>query len=254
MSSYEATATNAPPDISQRKVALVAGIGLLLMAILAPIAQFGVFPALIVPNDAATTVSNLTASNGLFRIGIALFLVVAFLDVLMAWALYMLLRSVNQPVALLTGMLRLAAAAVLLSVIANLFDAAQLLGGPERSLLPATQLEVPVMASIASFNNGFDIMLAVFGLHLVGVGALVYRSVQFPRILGILVAVAGAGYLADTFTRILVPGFTFTFSLITFVGEALLIVAFLWRAARGFVPEAGSGDELGRLNTAQATS
>src|SRR5690348_6364496 len=65
MSSLHAAATSVPPDISPRKVALVAGLGLLLMAILAPIAQFGVFPSLIVPTDAATTVSNLTASNGL---------------------------------------------------------------------------------------------------------------------------------------------------------------------------------------------
>jgi hypothetical protein len=93
------------------------------------------------------------------------------------------------------------------------------------------------MASVASFHNGWDIMLAVFALHLLGVGALVYKSVQFPRFLGVLVVIAGIGYLADTFTRILVPDFTFTFSIFTFVGEALLIVAFFYRAIKGFVPE-----------------
>jgi hypothetical protein len=78
------------------------------------------------------------------------------------------------------------------------------------------------------------------------VAALVYRSVQFPRILGVLVAIAGVGYLGDTFTRILVPEFQFTFSLFTFVGEALLIVAFFWRAARGFAdePERQGGGQL----------
>ena len=93
------------------------------------------------------------------------------------------------------------------------------------------------MSSIASFHNGWDIELAVFGLHLLGVGVLVYKSVQFPRILGVLVVIAGVGYLADTFTRILIPDFTFTFSLFTFVGEALLIVAFFYRAIRGFGDE-----------------
>jgi hypothetical protein len=35
------------------------------------------------------------------------------------------------------------------------------------------------------------------------------------------VVVAGGGYLADSFARILVPDFAFTFSVYTFVGEAL---------------------------------
>jgi hypothetical protein len=79
--------------------------------------------------------------------------------------------------------------------------------------------------------------LAIFGLHLVGLGYLLFRSADFPRFLGVLVVIAGGGYLADSFTRILVPEFVFTFSLFTFVGEALLIVWLFWRAAKGFPSE-----------------
>ena len=73
-------------DISIRKSALVAGFGLLLMAILAPIANFGVFETLIVPGDATATADNIMASPGLFRTGIFVFLIVAILDVVVAWA------------------------------------------------------------------------------------------------------------------------------------------------------------------------
>ncbi len=52
--------------------------------------------------------------------------------------------------------------------------------------------------------------------------------------------IAGAGYLADTFTRILIPDFAFTFSEFTFVGEALLIFWLFWRAIKGFKPSAGA--------------
>jgi len=231
------TATAGTADISLRTVALIAGVGLLLMAVLAPFAHFGVLETLIEPGNPTATVSNIAASEGLFRIAIAAFLVVTFLDILMAWALYVLLRPVNRTVALLVGWLRLAAAAAFLPALANLFDVAQLVGGSAASALPAAQVEAQVMASVASFSNGWDIMLAVFGLHLLGVGALVYTSVQFPRFLGVLVVIAGIGYLADTFTRILLPDFGFTFSVFTFVGEALLIVWFLWRGIKGFAPE-----------------
>ena len=71
-------------DISRRAVALIAGIGLLIMAVLAPFANFGVLETLVVPTDATATVNNIIASEGLFRIAIAVFLIVTMLDILMA--------------------------------------------------------------------------------------------------------------------------------------------------------------------------
>ena len=216
---------------------MTAGIGLLVMAVLAPLAHFGVLQDLIVTNDTASTVSNITASEGLFRLAIAALLVVALLDILVAWALYVLLKPVNETLALLVGWLRLAAPAVFAVALANLLSVAQLIGGAAGPALPSDQLGAQVMASIASFDNGWDMSLAIFGLHLLGLGYLLFKSVDFPRFLGVLVAVAGGGYLADSFTRILIPDFEFTFSLFTFVGEALLIVWLLWRAVRGFPSE-----------------
>jgi hypothetical protein len=224
-------------DISHRRVALIAALGLLGMAVLAPLALFGVLNTLVDTANPSATVANIVESEGTFRLAIAAFLVVAFLDVLVAWALYVLLRPVNGTGAMLVGWLRLAAAAASLSALANLLDVAQFLGGSAASTLSAGIVEAQVMASVASFHNAMDIHLAIFGVHLLGVGVLVYKSVQFPRALGVLVVIAGIGYLADTFTRILVPDFDFTFSLFTFVGEALLIVAFFYRAIKGFTDE-----------------
>ena len=238
MSHFSTNARGA--DISLRKVALIAGLGLLGMAVLAPLALFGVLNTLVDTANPTATVANILESEGTFRLAIAAFLVVAFLDVLVAWALYVLLRSVNGTGAMLVGWLRLAAAAASLSALANLLDVAQFLGGPAASTLSAGIVEAQVMASVASFHNAMDIHLAIFGVHLLGVGVLVYKSVQFPRFLGVLVVIAGVGYLADTFTRILVPDFDFTFSLFTFVGEALLIVAFLYRAIKGLAREPDS--------------
>jgi hypothetical protein len=223
--------------ISLRRIGLIAGLGLLLMAVLAPIAHFGVLENLIVSADATATVENIIASEGLFRIAIAALLVVTFLDIVVAWALYVLLRPVNETLALLVGWLRLAAPAVFAVALANLLDVAQLVGGAEASALQPEQLGAQVMASIASFDSGWDMSLGIFGLHLVGLGFLLFKSVNFPRFLGVLVVVAGGGYLADTFTRILLPDFEFTFGLFTFVGEALLIFWLFKRAIKGFAPD-----------------
>jgi hypothetical protein len=249
------SATRPAADGTQRTVALVAGFGLLVLAVLAPIAHFGVLQNLIVPADAAATVGNITASEGPFRLAIAALLIVTFLDILVAWALYILLRPVNADLALLVGWLRLAAPAVFAVALANLLDVAQLLGGAERSAPQPELLTAQVMASIASFDNGWVMSLAIFGLHLLGLGVLLFRSADFPRFLGVLVAIAGGGYLADSFTRILVPDFAFTFSIFTFVGEALLIVWLFWRAARGFPSASESvAEPAARPALAQSTT
>ena len=223
--------------ITRRRAAFVAGIGLLLMAVLAPLAHFGVLQNLVVSGDAATTVGNIVADEGLFRLAIATLLVVTFLDIVVAWALYVVMKPVHPTLALLVGWLRLAAPAVFAVALANLLDVANLLGSAESSALSPDQLGAQVMASIASFGNGWDMSLAIFGLHLVGLGYLLFKSVDFPRFLGVLVVIAGAGYLADTFARILVSEFEFRISMFTFVGEALLIFWLLWRAMKGFPSE-----------------
>jgi hypothetical protein len=54
-----------------RRPALVAGTGLLAMAILAPAARFGVIQRLVTPGDATRTAAHILASAGLFRLAIA---------------------------------------------------------------------------------------------------------------------------------------------------------------------------------------
>jgi hypothetical protein len=218
-------------DISQRRMALTAGLALLGMAVLAPIAEFGVLKALVVPGDAAVTFSNLVGSQGIFRGAIAALLAVIILDFIVAWAFYVLLRPVNETLALLVVWLRVAFAAIYAAALIGLFDAAQLLS----SDAAATSAQIPslVAASITSFDNGWDLALAVFGAHLVGLGALLFRGALVPRWIGLLVMVAGVGYLADTFGRILVPDYTITVSLVTFLGEALLIPWLLWKGVKG---------------------
>ena len=220
--------------ISQRTVALTAGFALLVMAVLAPFAYFGVLKTLVVPADATATVNNIVASDGFFRAGIAAFLIVIILDIVVAWALYVLLKPVNRDLSMLVAWLRVAFAAVFAYALANLLDVAQLLGNTAYLVtLPREQLDVLVMSSVASFGNGWDIALALFGLHLVGLGVLLFRSTFCPRVLGVLVVIAGGGYLFETFGKILVPDYSLSVSIVTFVGEALLIVWLFWTAIKG---------------------
>jgi hypothetical protein len=234
MTSRSITGTNGQTaDHAKRGFALVAAFGLLVMAVLAPFAQFGVLASLIVPTDAAATAANIADSLGLFGAGIAAFVVVAILDIAVAGGLYIVLRPVNERVARLVAVLRVIYAVAFAYALLNLVGIAQLVNGAAAGSLQSDQLYAQVAASVTAFRTGWDVALAIFGLHLVGLGWLLYRSTDFPRFLGALVALAGAGYLADSFGRIFVPGYTLTISTFTFVGEALLIVWLFKVAIKG---------------------
>jgi hypothetical protein len=246
MANYPATMDRPNADISPRALALIAGLSLLIMAVLAPFGLFGALGSIVVPGDAPATVNNLVESEGLFRAGIAAFLVVIMLDLVVAWALYVLLRTVHPTIALLTGWLRLAFAAVFASALVSLLDVAQLIGSAEATGIQPDQLQALVTLSLASFDNGWiAIALSIFGLHLLGLGYLVFKSAMFPisRILGVLLVVAAGGYLIDGFGMIVVPDYTWTVGTFAFLGEVVLIIALLWRAVTGFASTSARATE-----------
>jgi hypothetical protein len=72
----------------------------------------------------------------------------------------------------------------------------------------------------------------LFGVHLLLIGLLAYRSDFMPRIFGILLVIAGLGYLADGFGAVLVPGYALDISRFTFMGEAALMFWLLIKGSR----------------------
>ncbi len=91
------------------------------------------------------------------------------------------------------------------------------------------QLNAQVMMSVAAFNDGWDAALAIFGLHLLVLGYLVFKSGYIPRVLGILVMIAGLGYMFDSVLAVLFPGFSIEVALFTFIGDVLLMGWLLWK-------------------------
>jgi Domain of unknown function (DUF4386) len=222
-------------DVSQRTAATVAGLSLLLMAILAPIANFYALGNLVIANDAKATAENILASSELFRIGIGCFLIVAVLDVIVAWALHVLLAPVNKSLSLLAAWFRVVYAAVFAIALMPLLGVVQLLSGAEYLKgLETNPLQAQVMLSLSAFKSGWDLGLAIFGFHLLVLGYLIVKSSFIPKWLGALVSIAGIGYLVDSFGKILIPDYSITVAMFTFVGEFLLIFWLLWKGIKGF--------------------
>jgi len=224
-------AQNQIAEISLNNSAIIAGIGLLLMAILAPIANFAIIQGLIDPNDAAKTVSNISESNGLFRLGICLFMIVALLDIIVAWALYIYLIPVNKQLSLFTAWLRIIYATILGVVLINLINVLQLINGADYLTgFSIAQIQAQVMLSLNIFTHGWEFGLIIFGFHLLLLGYLILKAGYMRRILGILIILAAFGYLIDGFGKLLSADYSISISIFTFVGEVILI---FWLLIKG---------------------
>jgi hypothetical protein len=214
-------------DVLFRRASWLSGLGLFFMAVIAAWSNFAVLEALIIPNNAAKTASNILESLGLFRLGVLGFLVVVLLDVLVSWGLFVVFARVDEALSRLAAWFRLVYSAIFAIAIAQLVGIPQLLENP---LLNLEQNQALVLFSTQHFKNIWDLGLLLFGVHLLLLGILAWRSGFVPRWLGVLLLAAGVGYGFDSVAAVL--GYGLRISSFTFLGEFLLIFCLFWLAAR----------------------
>ncbi|WP_188196568.1 DUF4386 domain-containing protein [Nonomuraea sp. SYSU D8015] len=204
-----------------RRAALVAGIALLALAVLAGLANFGVVENLVTAGDAEKTAQAIRDSEALFRYGVAGLLLAAVLDVVVAWALMVVFKPAREGVATLAAWLRAVYAGVFVVAIA------QLAGAPS---LAAQGSSAEALLKIDTFHDIWDAGLTLFGLHLLLLGYLAYASDYAPKLLGVLLAIAGLGYLVDHFGAFAFSGYSLEVAMFTFVGEVALMI---WLLVKG---------------------
>ena len=227
-------------DISPGQAAKTAGIGYVFIIVLAIFAEFFVRTQLVIPGDATTTTSNLLANTMLFRVGITSYLIAAIFDVVVALALYVLLRPVNRSLALLAAWLRLVHATIFGMALQNLFSVLHLLSGARylKAFKPE-EIQAQVMLSLDGFNDGWLVGLVFFGLHCLVLGYLIIKSDYMPKVLGLLLALAAVGYLTDSFAHFLLRNysdyeavFLAIVGIPAIVAEVALCAWLLWKGSK----------------------
>lgn len=176
-------------EISERKIAIIGGVSLLFMALLAGFSYGFVFTNLIVLEDVKATINNLQTSKFLFQSSIYIWLLIFILDIIVAWSFYVLLEKVNQQLSLLSAWLRLFYTCFLGIAISCLVIVLVLIN--QQISLENQQL---VMLFIHGFTKIWSIGLIIFGLHLLLLGYLVFKAEYIPSIFGILLMLGGFLY------------------------------------------------------------
>ena len=171
--------------------------------------------------DAATLASRILANEGWLQLGVALTLISILLYVAITTLFYQLFKPVGPTIALLALAFGLLAMAI--TALGPFFEVAPLAvlkaGGSDSLALTFLQLGDQLGPISLLFSGTFQILN----------GYLIYRSGFLPRVLGLLLALAGAGYfifLAPPVAERLLP----VVEVMGFLGEVGLMV---WLLVRG---------------------
>lgn len=217
-------------------IARLTGALYLIIIICAGFSEGFVRESLIIPGDAATTAANILASEDLYRLGFVSDLIAFICDLVVSVLLYVLLKPVNKTLALTVAALRLLAHPAIASInLLNHFMVLPLLGGADYlNVFDVGQLQAMALLLLDAHRIGYLIAGAFFGLHCFLLGFLLYRSDLFPRIFGILMTIAGIGYLLESFGNFLFPEYesilTWVVAISAVLGEVTLC---LWMLVKG---------------------
>lgn len=225
----------AAREADPRRLARIGGALYLAIIAIGVVGELVIRGSVVVPRDASATAANLRSMETLWRVGIAAEFVLLICGTALTLVLYLLLRVVNQPLALVAVYFNLVTIAV--EAVAALFLAAALIplgSAPYLAAFQPEQLDAAAHLAIRMHTAGFGAALVFFGVECLILGYLIFRSGFLPRAIGILMLLAGASYLVNCFALLLNPSFAarlLPFILLpAFVGELSLC---LWLLVRG---------------------
>ena len=182
------------------------------------------------PTDAAVNANNVLSHETAYELGVGLGVISTVLYVVLTALFYVLLRPVNRTLALVMAFLNLVAMAVVASGTVLLLAPVAVLGGaPYLNVFDAKQLQAMALLFMHLSAESGRVALGFSAFFQLVWGYLVFRSTFLPRVIGVLIAVAGVGWL--TYLLPAQPGFLVTpTEVVGFAAEASLM---LWLIVMG---------------------
>ena len=204
---------------SVNKVARVTGILYFLVVLAGILSEIIVGNFIIVPGDITTTVNHITTYESIFRLSFIISMTRFAVFILLVLALYKLFRPVNKDLSLIMAVFALVSISV--GMVSLLFQyAAPLLlsSNGYSSLFTTDQWHAQVLFFINMQMLG-DKASQILAIWLLPLGYLIYKSGFFPKILGVLMVIAGLGYVTDFLIFFLLPNLDWQVAGFAFLGE-----------------------------------
>lgn len=232
-----AQSTVEPAAGSSFVSARIAGVLYLIIFTCGIFAEVVVRSRLIVDGDAQATAANIRDSEWLFRMGFAADLVVFLCDVAIAIVLFFLFAPVSRVVSALAAAFRLTQTAIIGLNLLGMFGALLILREADYlRVLGQEGSEALALLLLDLHAYGYTLGLTFFALSTLAIAYLAFRSRVVPRVLVVLLGLAGLGYLGDSFAFFLIPGYDGSISPLllapALVGELWFALWLLFRGRR----------------------
>ena len=223
-------------DMSLRTISLLSGFSYLLIFITGIYANFTALEPMISWEDPGLTYQVLSENTGTFKNAVWAFTGMLAFDSFLVWGLYRLFVHASAKDSLAASILRCINVVFFVVAWFSLTGVSDLLGQP----VPGSESpSMQVMALLNRFDSIWLAGLLFFGLHLLVLSRLVLKSPIVPRFIGILLAIAGIGYIIDSCAQWWLPNyadFETVFSMVVIipgvVGELSLTLFLLFFAKR----------------------
>jgi Domain of unknown function (DUF4386) len=194
---------------------------------------------LFVHGNATATVNNIAAHELLFRLGIVADLICAVILIFLALAFYRLFREVDQNLAVLVVILGGIMPAIIdfVGVVSDFGALMAVRGADFLSVFDKPQRDALAMLFLRLRDHQNTAAEILWGLWLIPLALLVYRSRFLPRFLGVWLVINGLAYVTMSFTGTLKPEYqakVFIFSQPALVAELALM---LWLVIKGAKPQ-----------------
>jgi len=226
-----------------KRTARLAGLLYVLVALLTPFVLFYVPSQLYVPGDASATVGRISANQDLFVAAIVVGLVSELLFVSVILLLYRLLKAVDEPLALVMVVLIMLQVPLAILGLGNEVATLQFIrGGEFLNVFDEPQRNALAMLMINVDRQGVLISQVFWGLWLLPLGVLAFRSRFIPRLLGVWLVLNGLAYVALSAIGLVMPEYrasAFNIAVPLMFGELALA---MWLLIVGIRVKAPSGD------------
>jgi len=183
-------------ETSPRIKARMAGVCQLMEAVTAAFGEVIIPGKLVVAGNAAATAANILGHERLFWLGFVLSLIGVAFHIAWALLMYELLKPVNRSLSRLAAFVILVGCATqALTCLLYLAPLIILQDGSSLSAFTPEQLRALALVFLRLNNYAFQIYLVFFGAWCFLIGYLIFRSTFLPRILGVLLAISGLGWV-----------------------------------------------------------
>jgi Domain of unknown function (DUF4386) len=195
-------------ESSQRTAAKVAGVSLLFSMVIVVFANYGLLNPLIVRGNAAETARNIMAHETQFRVALTCFLTYSASVIVLLAALFVILKPVNQGLALVGASFRLVFALMWPLSTLNMLGALRLLSGASYlQIFEADRLQALARVSVAGTFDDYYIGLPFFGLGATVCAWLWLKSNYIPKGLAVFGVISSAWCVICAFVFLIFPGF-----------------------------------------------